>query len=162
MSAFATFCNLPVSTSFNPDCERSLLALEWIFSSGISARDGVASGTLSLPCNDSGCTTTMHLDLAVTSALPYDLVLGHPTQVVGQCLDTHIANLLLRLITKYLPDLSHGCRRRACYPDACICTLKALSPGLRLRRTISLPLSLHVFCPMHRNYEFYDFFEYYP
>ncbi|KAJ7465543.1 hypothetical protein FB451DRAFT_1561364, partial [Mycena latifolia] len=74
MSSSATFCNIPVSTSFNPESERSLLAVGWILSSGISTRGAVASGALSLPCNGSRCT--MHMDLAVTSDLPYDIVLG--------------------------------------------------------------------------------------
>ncbi|KAJ6552630.1 hypothetical protein DFH09DRAFT_1319078 [Mycena vulgaris] len=80
MSASATFCNIPLSTSFNPNSEKSLLALEWILSSGLSARDAVASGVLSLHYTNTSCS--MHINLNISPSLPYDLVLGRDWSLI--------------------------------------------------------------------------------
>ncbi|KAJ7847223.1 hypothetical protein B0H14DRAFT_2770313, partial [Mycena olivaceomarginata] len=57
MAASALFCNLPLSTSFNPGSEKS-----------------TASGILTLPYGNTMCS--MHMSLSVSSPLAYDLVLG--------------------------------------------------------------------------------------
>ncbi|KAJ7218937.1 hypothetical protein C8J57DRAFT_1254638 [Mycena rebaudengoi] len=73
-AASSTFCNIPLTTSVDTSSDKSLLALEWILSSGIPAPQGTASGVLSLPYGDSVCS--MQMKLSVCSSLPYDLVLG--------------------------------------------------------------------------------------
>ncbi|KAJ7715499.1 hypothetical protein B0H14DRAFT_3013854 [Mycena olivaceomarginata] len=57
MAASALFCNLPLSTSFNPGSEKS-----------------TAGGILSLLYGNTMCS--MHMSLSVSSSLAYDLVLG--------------------------------------------------------------------------------------
>ncbi|KAJ7674302.1 hypothetical protein B0H17DRAFT_1208106 [Mycena rosella] len=52
MAPAATFCNLPLSTSFDSELESSLLSLDWVLSSGVSASHSVACGLLSLSCSD--------------------------------------------------------------------------------------------------------------
>ncbi|KAJ7251924.1 hypothetical protein C8J57DRAFT_1520244 [Mycena rebaudengoi] len=70
----ATFCNLPLSTSVDASCAKSLLSLEWVLSSGVSAAQSSASGVLSLPYGDSVCC--MQINVSICSSLPYDHVLG--------------------------------------------------------------------------------------
>ncbi|KAF7349662.1 hypothetical protein MSAN_01692700 [Mycena sanguinolenta] len=74
MPASATFCDLPLSTSFSSDLEQSLLSLDWVLSSGIKTSGSVASGVLSLPCE--GTTCVLNINLAIKDSLPFDLVLG--------------------------------------------------------------------------------------
>ncbi|KAJ6563270.1 hypothetical protein DFH09DRAFT_1315454 [Mycena vulgaris] len=69
MSASATFCNIPLSTSFNPKSEKSLLTLERILSSGLSARDAVASGVLSLPYDNTSCSMYINLTISHLSRM---------------------------------------------------------------------------------------------
>lgn len=98
----------------------------------------------SLRCaSDSPLCRAMVLDVRCTwislspRSFPYDLILGRGSypaelsrmprsillqalfasdaaQVIGQRFDAQMANLLLRLIRKRLPNSSHGCRCRAC------------------------------------------------
>ncbi|KAJ7796826.1 hypothetical protein B0H14DRAFT_2913509, partial [Mycena olivaceomarginata] len=56
----AIFCNLPLSTSFNPGSEKSCISLDWVLASGI-------------PGNT---ICSMDMSLSVSSPLAYDLVLG--------------------------------------------------------------------------------------
>ncbi|KAJ7200370.1 hypothetical protein GGX14DRAFT_660283 [Mycena pura] len=51
-----------------------MLSLDWILANGISVRNSVASGVLSLPYGDGLCSLEMHLSPA--ASLAYDLVLG--------------------------------------------------------------------------------------
>ncbi|KAF8214680.1 hypothetical protein K438DRAFT_1955729 [Mycena galopus ATCC 62051] len=74
MAATATFCNIPLSTSVNPLCDRFLGSLDWLLTAGIPASRAVASGVLTLPSGNT--VSSMHMDLSVTTSLPYDLVLG--------------------------------------------------------------------------------------
>ncbi|KAJ7204906.1 hypothetical protein C8J57DRAFT_1542007 [Mycena rebaudengoi] len=74
MPPSATFCNLAVSTTFNAELEKSALSLDWVLASGIKTTVSIASGVLSLPCEDTVCA--MHVELTVTASLPFDLVLG--------------------------------------------------------------------------------------
>ncbi|KAJ7463286.1 hypothetical protein FB451DRAFT_1180378 [Mycena latifolia] len=69
-----TFCNIPLSTSVNHLAQQSLVSLDWILSSGISASRSLVSGVLTLPSGNSVCS--MHIKLGVTTGLPYDLALG--------------------------------------------------------------------------------------
>ncbi|KAJ6485493.1 hypothetical protein DFH09DRAFT_1339769 [Mycena vulgaris] len=72
MAPSATFCNLAVSTTFNAELEKSALFLDWVLASGIKTTISIASGILSLPCEDTGCA--MHMQLAVVVSLPFDPV----------------------------------------------------------------------------------------
>ncbi|KAJ6555901.1 hypothetical protein B0H19DRAFT_1262034 [Mycena capillaripes] len=76
MPLSATFCNVPLSTSYNPQLESSVLSLDWVLSSGIPTSSSVVSGLFSVPCCD-GLIRSMNVRLAVTASLPFDLVLGH-------------------------------------------------------------------------------------
>ena len=67
-------CNIPLSTSVNPLSQRSLISLDWILTSGLTAHQSTASGVLTLPSGDTVCS--MHMKLSVTPSLAYDLVLG--------------------------------------------------------------------------------------
>ncbi|KAJ7861074.1 hypothetical protein B0H13DRAFT_2671918 [Mycena leptocephala] len=49
MSAAATFCNRPLSTSFSSELEKSALSLDWVLASGINASASVTSGVLAFP-----------------------------------------------------------------------------------------------------------------
>jgi hypothetical protein len=72
--ASLTFCNPPVSTSFNRLLEKSLISLDLILDHGICVKNSVVSGVLSLPYAESFCALQMQLTPA--ASLPYDLVLG--------------------------------------------------------------------------------------
>ncbi|KAF8140774.1 hypothetical protein K438DRAFT_1785396 [Mycena galopus ATCC 62051] len=41
----AVFCNVPLSTSFSCDLEKSTLSLEWVLASGVQAKNSVVSVT---------------------------------------------------------------------------------------------------------------------
>jgi hypothetical protein len=49
MAASAFFCNLPLSTSFNPGSEKSCISLDWVLDLGIPVSRSTAGGILSLP-----------------------------------------------------------------------------------------------------------------
>ncbi|KAJ7246237.1 hypothetical protein C8J57DRAFT_1210247 [Mycena rebaudengoi] len=70
----ATFCNISLSTSFDRDKEQSELSLDWVLASGIPASRSVAHGILSVPCTTG--VSSVYLDLAIVSSLPFDLILG--------------------------------------------------------------------------------------
>ncbi|KAJ7825474.1 hypothetical protein B0H14DRAFT_3874437, partial [Mycena olivaceomarginata] len=74
MAASAFFCNLPLSTSFNPGSEKSCISLDWVLASGIPVSRSTASGILTLPYGNTICS--MHMSLSVSSPPAYDLVLG--------------------------------------------------------------------------------------
>ncbi|KAJ7883604.1 hypothetical protein B0H13DRAFT_2344036 [Mycena leptocephala] len=74
MAPSATFCRIPLSTSIDHRSPKSLVTLEWILSSGLSAHQSAVSGILTLPYGDTVCS--MHMELSITASLPYDLVLG--------------------------------------------------------------------------------------
>lgn len=74
MAPSATFCDLPLSTTFCSDLEKSVLSLDWVLASGLRTTASTTSGTLCLPCDDSVCSMTVQL--AITTSLPFDLVLG--------------------------------------------------------------------------------------
>ncbi|KAJ7708476.1 hypothetical protein B0H14DRAFT_3642863 [Mycena olivaceomarginata] len=74
MARSATFCEIPVSTSLDPLSANSLVSLDWILSSGIPARQSVASGVLTIPSTDT--VYSMHLKVSVAADLSCDLVLG--------------------------------------------------------------------------------------
>ena len=75
MSSLATFCDVPVSTSFDARAYRSCVSLDWVLNSGLRTRASQLSGPLTLAC-DMGIMS-MHLhDVAVTASLPCDLMLG--------------------------------------------------------------------------------------
>ncbi|KAF7378322.1 ATP-dependent DNA helicase [Mycena sanguinolenta] len=76
MSASATFLDIPLSTTFCADYEKSLLSLDWVLTSGIKVSASLASGVLSLPCDGSPSTCVMDVNLNVKDSLPFDLVLG--------------------------------------------------------------------------------------
>ncbi|KAJ7906873.1 hypothetical protein B0H13DRAFT_2333021 [Mycena leptocephala] len=77
MPPSATLCAVPLSTTFNPTVERSLLSIDWVLSSGLPAVESVVSGRLCLPYR-SATDSVLSLDvqLAVSASLPFDLVLG--------------------------------------------------------------------------------------
>ncbi|KAJ7466539.1 hypothetical protein FB451DRAFT_1561199 [Mycena latifolia] len=81
MSTFATLCKLPLSSSVNPLFERSLVSLDWIFTSGIPAPKSVASGVLTLSSDNN--VYSMHMKLSVPTGLPYDVVLGRDWAVLS-------------------------------------------------------------------------------
>lgn len=74
----AIFCNVPLSTSFSRDLEKSSLSLEWVLASGVPANNSVVSGVLSLPYSNDGAETVccLQVHLSIASSLPFDLVLG--------------------------------------------------------------------------------------
>ncbi|KAJ7861589.1 hypothetical protein B0H14DRAFT_2741965 [Mycena olivaceomarginata] len=74
MAASAIFCNLLLSTSFNPGSEKSCISLDWVLASGIPVSRSTASGILTLPYGNTICS--MYMSLSVSSPLAYDLVLG--------------------------------------------------------------------------------------
>ena len=74
MTSTATFRNIPLSTTFDRDREKSSLSLEWLLDSGSPAVRSVASGILTLPNSDG--VFSVHMDLSIQSSLPADLVLG--------------------------------------------------------------------------------------
>jgi hypothetical protein len=74
MAASALFCNLLLSTSFNPGSEKSCILLDWVLASGIPVSRSTAGGILSLPYGNTICS--MHMSLSVSSSLAYDLVLS--------------------------------------------------------------------------------------
>ncbi|KAJ7687805.1 hypothetical protein B0H14DRAFT_3054469, partial [Mycena olivaceomarginata] len=84
MSFTATFHNLALSTSFNPDLESSSLSLNWVLSSDIAVSASLACGLLSLPCGD-GFFRSMNVKLVVVSSLPSDLVLGRDWMSYCRC-----------------------------------------------------------------------------
>ncbi|KAJ6592649.1 hypothetical protein B0H19DRAFT_1245492 [Mycena capillaripes] len=109
MSFTATFHNLALSTSFNPDLELSSLSLNWVVTSGVAASPSLARGLLSLPCGD-GSFRSMNAKLAVMSSLPSDLDSGYvhiypPTL----CLSEHSA----MDVDEDLPQLAT--------PFSCVC-----------------------------------------
>ncbi|KAJ7857944.1 hypothetical protein B0H14DRAFT_2578114 [Mycena olivaceomarginata] len=55
MPPSATFFDIPLSSTFCADHEKSLLSLDWVLASGIKSSGSVASGVLSLPCEGSTC-----------------------------------------------------------------------------------------------------------
>ncbi|KAJ6578979.1 hypothetical protein B0H10DRAFT_2100872 [Mycena sp. CBHHK59/15] len=61
MPPSATLCAVPLSTTFNSTLERSLLSIDWVLTSGLSAVESLVSGRLCFP---------------VSASLPFDLVLG--------------------------------------------------------------------------------------
>ncbi|KAJ7820756.1 hypothetical protein B0H14DRAFT_2833245, partial [Mycena olivaceomarginata] len=70
----ATFRNLPLSTMFDQHADKSKLSLDWVLNSGVPASHSVASGILTLPSVDGAFSA--HIDVAVTSSLSFDIVLG--------------------------------------------------------------------------------------
>ncbi|KAJ7460155.1 hypothetical protein FB451DRAFT_1500391 [Mycena latifolia] len=77
MAPSATLCNVPLSTSFNYDFEKSLLSLDWVLTSGLCPINPVVSGPLTLPYHDAVDTVcSAHMQLFIASSLPFDLVLG--------------------------------------------------------------------------------------
>ncbi|KAJ7842016.1 hypothetical protein B0H14DRAFT_2781775 [Mycena olivaceomarginata] len=74
MAASAIFCNLLLSTSFNPGSEKSCILLDWVLALGIPVSRSTASGILTLPYGNIICS--MHMSLSVSSPLAYNLVLG--------------------------------------------------------------------------------------
>ncbi|KAJ7825225.1 hypothetical protein B0H14DRAFT_3874576 [Mycena olivaceomarginata] len=74
MPPSATFFDIPFSSTFCADHEKSLLSLDWVLASGIKSSGSVASGVLSLPCEGSTCV--MNVNLSIKDSLPFDLVLG--------------------------------------------------------------------------------------
>ncbi|KAJ7350876.1 hypothetical protein DFH08DRAFT_995936, partial [Mycena albidolilacea] len=70
----ATFRNLPLSTMFDQHADKSKLSLDWVLNSGVPASHSVASGILTLPSVDSAFSA--HINVAVTSSLSFDIVLG--------------------------------------------------------------------------------------
>ncbi|KAJ7837883.1 hypothetical protein B0H14DRAFT_3870287 [Mycena olivaceomarginata] len=74
MPPSATFFDIPLSSTFCADHEKSLLSLDWVLASGIKSSGSVASGVLSLPCEGSTCV--MNANLSIKDLLPFDLVLG--------------------------------------------------------------------------------------
>ncbi|KAJ7817102.1 hypothetical protein B0H14DRAFT_2843242, partial [Mycena olivaceomarginata] len=74
MAASALFCNLLLSTSFNPGSEKFYISVDWVLASGIPVSRSTAGGILSLPYGNTMCS--MHMSLSVSSSLAYDLVLG--------------------------------------------------------------------------------------
>ncbi|KAF7349901.1 hypothetical protein MVEN_01290800 [Mycena venus] len=71
--ASATSFDLPLSSTFCVDHEKSLLSLDWVLASGIESSGSVASDVLSLPCEGSTCV--MNVNLSIKDSLPFDLVL---------------------------------------------------------------------------------------
>ncbi|KAJ7805329.1 hypothetical protein B0H13DRAFT_2387780 [Mycena leptocephala] len=77
MPPSATFCNIPLPTTFDPDLERSVVCLDWVLNSEVSTANSLMSGRLYLLFHgtaDSVCSLRMHLP--VSAALSFDLVLG--------------------------------------------------------------------------------------
>ncbi|KAJ7806601.1 hypothetical protein B0H14DRAFT_3483980 [Mycena olivaceomarginata] len=74
MARSATFCEIPLSTSIDPLSENSLVSLDWILSSGIPARQSVASGVLTVTSTDT--VYSVPLKVSVVADLPCDFVLG--------------------------------------------------------------------------------------
>ncbi|KAJ7127328.1 hypothetical protein C8R43DRAFT_1240451 [Mycena crocata] len=70
----ATFCNLPLSTAFDSNAEKSALSLDWVLNSGVAAVRSAASGILTLPCENG--VFCLEINLPIVSSLPFDLVLG--------------------------------------------------------------------------------------
>lgn len=83
MPPCATLCNIPLSTTFNPDVETSLVSIDWVLTSGVSTANSVVSGCLRLPyhdCVDSRCfcgLTFLISFFAVTGLV--SVVLRHQT-----------------------------------------------------------------------------------
>ncbi|KAJ7215551.1 hypothetical protein GGX14DRAFT_696497 [Mycena pura] len=67
----APSATLPLSTTFIPELDKSVLSLDWVLASGIKASASKASGVLSLPC-----TINMNVHVVIKDSLPFDLVLG--------------------------------------------------------------------------------------
>ncbi|KAF8215302.1 hypothetical protein K438DRAFT_2008676, partial [Mycena galopus ATCC 62051] len=70
----ATFCNIPLSTTFDADQETSRLSLDWVLKTGLSTVRSVATGIVTVPGVQNGFSVQM--DLTVAASLPFDLVLG--------------------------------------------------------------------------------------
>ncbi|KAJ6555495.1 hypothetical protein B0H10DRAFT_2122915 [Mycena sp. CBHHK59/15] len=67
----------PLSTTFNSTLERSLLSIDWVLTSGLSAVESLISGRLCLPYRSSSDSVlSLDVQLAVSASLPFDLVLG--------------------------------------------------------------------------------------
>ncbi|KAJ7104734.1 hypothetical protein C8R44DRAFT_740502 [Mycena epipterygia] len=75
--AGATFCNLPLSASFDPHLEKSVLSLDWILTNDVTT---AALAVLSLPYGDTSCALLLFILIMLnatttlirtpTSALP--------------------------------------------------------------------------------------------
>ncbi|KAJ6613003.1 hypothetical protein B0H10DRAFT_2050067 [Mycena sp. CBHHK59/15] len=77
MPPSATLCAVPLSTTFNSTLERSLLSIDWVLTSGLSAVESLVSGRLCLPYRSSSDSVlSLDVQLAVSASLPFDLVLG--------------------------------------------------------------------------------------
>ncbi|KAF7350249.1 hypothetical protein MVEN_01328400 [Mycena venus] len=74
MPAAATFWNLAISTTFDINAPNSMLSLDWVLQTGVSASRSVSSGILTVPCGESAFSVQM--ELSVASSLPFDVVLG--------------------------------------------------------------------------------------
>ncbi|KAF8191088.1 hypothetical protein K438DRAFT_2018486, partial [Mycena galopus ATCC 62051] len=70
----ATFCNIPLFTTFDAHQETSRLSLDWVLETGLSTVRSVATGIVTVPGVQNGFSVQM--DLTVTASLPFDLVLG--------------------------------------------------------------------------------------
>jgi hypothetical protein len=87
MPPSATLCAVPLSTTFNPTVERSLLSIDWVLSSGLPAVESFVSGRLCLPYRSStDSVLSLDVRLAISASLPFDLVLGRDWFV--QCADS--------------------------------------------------------------------------
>lgn len=75
MSYLATFCDVPVATTFNGNATSSSVSLDWIINSGLRTRSSQVSGLLMLPC-DVGVISMRLNNIPVTASLASDLVLG--------------------------------------------------------------------------------------
>ncbi|KAJ6486449.1 hypothetical protein C8R47DRAFT_1128473 [Mycena vitilis] len=115
MTSAATFCNVPLSTSFDSSLDASVLSLDWVLTSGVNASRSIASGILSLPCSD-GPPCRMDVQLTITGSLPFDLVLGR--------------------------DWISYCRKNC--PEACV-VLSSGTVVIRPQRTCSLLLAYLLF-----------------
>ncbi|KAF8130061.1 hypothetical protein K438DRAFT_2032312, partial [Mycena galopus ATCC 62051] len=69
-----TFCNIPLSTTFDAHQETSRLSLDWVPQTGLSTVRSFATGIVTVPGVQNGFSVQM--DLTVAASLPFDLVLG--------------------------------------------------------------------------------------
>ncbi|KAK7015742.1 hypothetical protein R3P38DRAFT_1407754 [Favolaschia claudopus] len=74
MSPSPTFCDIPLSATFNADFEDSAVSSDWLQRNGINCSETEASGVLSLTCHDTTCKMKVYLN--IMDFLPSDLVLG--------------------------------------------------------------------------------------
>ncbi|KAK6985128.1 hypothetical protein R3P38DRAFT_2805860 [Favolaschia claudopus] len=74
MSPSPTFCDIPLSATYNADSESSVVSSDWVRRSGLNCSETQASGILALPSDNSTCK--MKGELITKDSLPFNLVLG--------------------------------------------------------------------------------------